>query len=134
MAQIDEDGDVLADTIPADLLAMTGADIRWLFASGYGEGPIAVYDRRFAVMRIVYEAEDGEVYAQAVKSRDEDGTALLDVTAASDADLTEYMVWVPTRVGLDFVRAALPARVNPYGAPALYETRAALNAHDERDG
>lgn len=37
MTEIDQEDEVLADTIPAELLTMTGADIQWLFASGYGE-------------------------------------------------------------------------------------------------
>lgn len=111
MPQIDEDGDVLADTLPAELLTMTGADILWLFTSGGGGiGHLAVYDPRGAEMSVVYEAEDGEVYAQAVKSRDEDGTPLKDVTPVSADDLTRYIVWVPTDGDLDFARRALPER------------------------
>lgn len=66
MTDTDQEDEVLADTIPAELLTMTGADIQRLFASGYGEGPIAIYNRRAAEMSIAYEAENGDVYIQAV--------------------------------------------------------------------
>lgn len=104
MPQTNEYGEALADTSPAELLTMTGADILWLFASGYGESSIAVYDPRFAEMRIVYEAEDGDVYAQSVKHRDDDGTPVADVAAVLATDVTQYLVWIPTREGLDFCR------------------------------
>lgn len=100
MTDIDQEDEVLADTIPAELLTMTGADIQWLFASGYGEGPIAIYNRRATEMSIAYEAENG----------DEDGTPIPDVTAVSDDDQTEYLVWIPTGRGLEFARETLPYR------------------------
>ncbi len=110
MTETDQEDQVLAETIPAELLTMTGADIQWLFASGYGEGPIAIYNRRAAEMNVAYEAESGDVYIQAVKTRDEDGTPLPDVTAVSDDDQTEYLVWIPTCRGLEFARETLPHR------------------------
>ncbi|MCA2300996.1 hypothetical protein JF737_20300, partial [Mycobacterium avium] len=91
-------------------LTMTGGDIQWLFASGYGEGPIAIYNRRATEMSIAYEAENGDVYIQAVKSRDEDGNPFPDVTAVTDDDQTEYLVWIPTCRGLEFARETLPHR------------------------
>lgn len=110
MTEIDQEDEVLAETIPAQLLTMTGADIQWLFASGYGEGPIAIYNRRATEMSIAYEAENGDVYIQTVKTRDEDGTPLPDVTAVSDDDETEYLAWIPTGRGLEFARETLPYR------------------------
>lgn len=119
MPETNEYGDVLADTSQAELLTMTGADILWLFASGYGEGSIAVYDPRSTEMRIVYEGENGDVYAQSVKERDDDGTAVPDVAAVQASDVTQYLVWIPTRRGLDFAREVLPTRATDPGAATL---------------
>ena len=61
-------------------------------------------------MSIAYEAENGDVYIQAVKTRDEDGAPIPDVTAVSDDDQTEYLVWIPTGCGLEFALETLPHR------------------------
>ena len=68
---------------------MTGADIQWLFASGYGEGPIAIYNRRATEMSIAYEAENGDVYIQA-----ETRTAPLSQTSPPFQTTTKPSTWL----------------------------------------
>lgn len=83
-----------------ELLAMSAGDIRWLFATGYGEGPFAIHDRLKNQMRVVSDA----------------GAVALD-----DWD-TEYLVWIPTQNGRAFARKALRASSMYHGPVPDKET------------
>ena len=74
-----------SDTV--ELLTMTGGDLRWLFESGYAEGPFAISDRQRNEMRVVGEGCEIEM----------------------DNWGTEYLVWIPTRKGRDFALKTLRA-------------------------
>ena len=87
-----------SDTV--ELLAMSAGDIRWLFATGYGEGPFAIHDRLKNQMRVVSEASE---------------------VALDDWD-TEYLVWIPTRKGQAFARKALRASSMYHGPVPDKET------------
>lgn len=75
---------------------MTGAEIRQLYADGYG-GMLAAYDPKWLTMRVVFEDEEvGDLYIEGPGIRGDAADIERDCRVLPD-DETLYLVWMPAR-------------------------------------